>query len=61
VVRTRWRESRIGGSRRVWVGMVSLGGDRWNSLCTEWVILNEGMWQRKWTKSTGAEETILET
>jgi len=42
MVRTRWRESGIGGGRKGWVGMVSLGGNRWNGLCTEWVILNEG-------------------
>jgi len=24
------------------IGMVSLGGDRWKGLCTEWVILNKG-------------------
>jgi len=38
----------LGGRRREWVGMVSLGEDRWKGLCTEWVILNEGRWQRKW-------------
>jgi len=48
MVKTRWREREIGGSRRGWVGMVSLGGDRWKGLCTEWVIPNEGGWQRKW-------------
>jgi len=32
-----------------WVRMVSLGGDGWKGLCIEWVILNEGGWQRKWT------------
>jgi len=53
VVSTRWRGSGICGGRREWVGMVSLGGDRWNGLCTEWVILNEGGWQRNWTWSTG--------
>jgi len=35
VVRTRWRESGIGGGWRGWVGMVSLGGDRLKGLCTE--------------------------
>jgi len=45
VVSIRWRESGIGGGRRGWVGMVSLGGNRWKGLCTEWVILNEGRWQ----------------
>jgi len=40
--------------------MVRLGGDRWKGLCTEWVILNESGWRRKWTWRTGTEETILE-
>jgi len=48
MVRTRWRESGIGGDRRGWVGMISLEGNRWKVLFTEWVILNEGEWQRKW-------------
>jgi len=48
MVRTRWRESGIVGGRRRWVGMVHLGGNRWKGLCTEWVILNKGGWQRKW-------------
>jgi len=30
-----------------WVGMINLEEDRWKGLCTEWVILNEGGWQRK--------------
>jgi len=50
----------IGGSRREWVEMVSLGGDRWEGLCTECVILYEGGWRRKWTWNTDAGETILE-
>jgi len=31
--------------------MIRLGGDRWKGLCTEWVFLNEGGWQKKWTYS----------
>jgi len=32
------------------VGMVSLEGDRWKGLCTEWVILNKEGRQSKWTE-----------
>jgi len=39
----------VGGDRRRWVRMVRLGNDRWEGLCTEEVILNEGRWQRKCT------------
>jgi len=28
-----------------WIGMVRLGGDKWEGLCTKWVILNEGGWR----------------
>jgi len=42
VVRTWWRGSEVGVDQRRWVGMVRLGSDRCEGLCTEWVILNEG-------------------
>jgi len=40
--------------------MVRLGCNWWEGLCTEWVILNEGRWRRKWSWNTGTGETILE-
>jgi len=42
MIRTRWRESGIGGCQSGWVEMVSLEGNRWKGLYTEWVILIEG-------------------
>jgi len=45
---------------RGWVGMVRLGSDRWEGLCTEGVILNKGRWRRKWIWNRGTGETILE-
>jgi len=50
----------IGGSQKRWVRMVKLGGNWWEGLCTEWVILNKDECRRKWFWNTGAGEAILE-
>jgi len=63
MVRTWWIGSGVGGDWRRWIRMVTLGGDRWKGLCTEWIILNEVGWQRKWAWNRGTGdygETILE-
>jgi len=50
LVRTWWRGSR---DRRGWVGMVRLGSDRLEGLCTEEVVLNEGRRSRPGTGALG--------